>query len=273
MTIIGGIYAKKKHRKWQFPNCLEAMDGKHIRITKPFHSGSDFFNYKDFFSIVLFALVDADFNFMYVDIGSEGRISDGGVYNHSKLRGKIRDGSLNFPADSALPGRTKYVPYVFLTDDAFALTPRTMKPYVGVHKLGSKQRRFNGCLSRARCVVENAFGISSAVFRVLRKPMLLEPKKATTVLMTVACLHNFLRQGQSSRNMYTPPGTSDETDADGNIIVPGAWRTTENNCRVTSLASTTTSARNYSKRAKEVREEYATFLHERREREKRNERS
>jgi hypothetical protein len=36
-------------RRANFPYYLGAVDGKHIRAIKPEHSGSTFFNYKDFF--------------------------------------------------------------------------------------------------------------------------------------------------------------------------------------------------------------------------------
>lgn len=61
--------------RWQFPNCFGASDGKHKQITHPYNSGAMFINYKGFFSIVMLALVDFDYKFLYVDIGCQGRIS------------------------------------------------------------------------------------------------------------------------------------------------------------------------------------------------------
>ena len=43
-------------------------------------SGSYYFNYKGFYSLILQALVDASYKFMYADIGANGTCFDGGIY-------------------------------------------------------------------------------------------------------------------------------------------------------------------------------------------------
>ena len=53
----------------EFPNYIDAMGGKYILIRQPRNSASLYFNYKGTLSTALLALVDADYKFIYVDVG------------------------------------------------------------------------------------------------------------------------------------------------------------------------------------------------------------
>uniref|UniRef100_A0A182S077 DDE Tnp4 domain-containing protein n=1 Tax=Anopheles funestus TaxID=62324 RepID=A0A182S077_ANOFN len=192
-------------QRWNFPHAVGAIDGKHVPIRSPKHSGSDYFNYKKFHSIVMLALVDADYNFLYVNVGGQGSISDGGIFKNTQLYEMLETNRLDIPDPDILrvPYITK-VPYFILGDKAFAFTNYCIRPYGGAdNTLGAIQRTFNYFQSRARMPVENTFGIVSNRFQVIRGPILLEPQKARKVVLTAAYLHNFLRK-RASRDYYMP---------------------------------------------------------------------
>jgi len=187
-------------QKWQFPHCVGSLDGKHVAIVAPANSGSLFYNYKHFFSIVLLALVDANYKFLYVDIGCYGRSADGGVFNNSTLSKALASNSLNIPVPEAFAGEPN-LPYVIVADDAFALKSYIAKPYA-MRGLTEDQRVFNYRLSRARRVVENAFGILVSRFRIFGKAIPLAPHKVEKVVMAACCLHNFLMRDSTSQTTY-----------------------------------------------------------------------
>ncbi|XP_055924482.1 uncharacterized protein LOC129956579 [Argiope bruennichi] len=209
--------AQQFENQWNFPNCLGAIDGKHVVIQCPNNTSAQFFNYKWTFSVVLLALVDAHYCFTFVDIGYQGRLSDGGVFNNSVLLTKLKMEQLKLPHDSKLQPLGKNLPCVFLGDSAFALSRHVMKPYPGNFEKGSTQRIFNYRFSRARRVVENVFGIMTSVFRVFRKSTALQPDKVSDVTLACVLLHNFMRKSASSSSSYSTPGTFD-TEADGEVV-------------------------------------------------------
>jgi hypothetical protein len=113
--------ASEFESRWNFPNCVGAIDGKHINIRCPLNSGSAYFNYKKTFSIVLMASVAADYTFTVIDIGSCGRESDGGVYSNSQFGINMEQKSLNLPVPRPLPGGSICAPFVYVGDEAFPL--------------------------------------------------------------------------------------------------------------------------------------------------------
>ncbi|KAJ8874838.1 hypothetical protein PR048_022727 [Dryococelus australis] len=112
-----------------FPNCLGAIDGKQARIMNPLHSGSMFYNYKNSFSIILMAVADSKFLFVYVDVGEYGRESYPSVFRHTSFGKKFKEGSLNLPPPERISVNTIPLPHVFIADEDFGLTTHLMRLY------------------------------------------------------------------------------------------------------------------------------------------------
>lgn len=214
---------------WNFPHCLGALDGKHIELQAPFKNGSEYC--KGTFSIVLLAIVNATHSFLFVSVGCQRRIPDGDVMVDQCLAKKLYDGTLNLPPPKALSGQENPTPYVFVCNDAFPLKENMMKPFPGTHVKGSVKGTYNYRLSIAHSVVENTFGIMASVFRILRKPLLLQPTKARSVVLACVHLHNFLRKSDSSKNLYSPQGTFDTENVSNGDIIYGSWREDTTNLR------------------------------------------
>ena len=83
--------------RWNVPHALGALDGKHVALKKPKNSGALYHNYKGFFSIVMLALVDGQYKFRWVDVGTAGSCSDAQIFNASQLKRRIEDGRIGFP--------------------------------------------------------------------------------------------------------------------------------------------------------------------------------
>lgn len=190
-------YAFEFQDIWNFPNCLAAIDGKHITIQCPRKSGSLYFNYKKTFSVVLLALVDANYNFIAVDVGSYGKNSDGGIFSHSNIGKALESSNFNIPEPAALPGSTIKLPYVIVGDEAFPLKSYLMRPYPA-KQLTDSNRVFNYRLSRARRVVENGFGILVQRFRIFLRTIQLQPENVDFVILTTCILHNFIKKYEAT---------------------------------------------------------------------------
>ena len=140
-------------------------------MMSPIHTGYEYFNYKHSFSIVLMALLNRNFCFMFCDVHNKGRISDSGVFRDCILFQKLQMNSLHLPQPESLSNGDVKMPNIFVVDNAFRLHPNTIKPFPGDQSQVSMQRNFNRKLSSVCIVVENAFGVMSTRFRVLRIPI------------------------------------------------------------------------------------------------------
>lgn len=196
--------AQRFYSLWGLPNCIGAIDGKHIRIEKYPNSGSQNFNYKHYHSVVLMACCDADGIFTCIETGYAGRNSDGGIFRASAIKHWLTTEGLNIPPPSRLPDDENDIdfPYYFVGDEAFPLSRYLFRPYPQ-RGLDNTKRIFNYRLSRGRKTVECAFGMMAEKFQVLNTPIRCRnPETVNNIVKAVCVLHNYVRHREGIQ--YTP---------------------------------------------------------------------
>lgn len=233
---------KRYETRWNFPNCAGAIDGKYIEIVRPANSGSEFFNYKETYSIVLFAMVDDDYNFTFIDIGANGRASDSAIFRDSKLNWGLENKSINLPENAVIVG-----------DDAFPLRFNLLKPY-SRRLLNEEELIFNYRLSRARRVSENTFGILAWIFGVFLRAINQTPDRTDKVVWAACAIHNWLRQ--TSASTYLQPKSVDVEDTATKDIILGQWRGQIREFAAVNLKV----SNNYKIDAEKVRKRYAEYF-------------
>ena len=175
---------------WQFPCSWSAVDGCHIPIKCPAggpESCKEYHNFKNFYSVVLMAMVDANYRFVWASCGFPGNSHDAIIFQSTDLWMNIKENNLIPQIGKDVGG--VIVPPLILSDSAFPFQPWLMKPYTNA-VLTPKQRNFNYRLSRARMVVEGCYGQLKGRWRVLQRKC--ESHKDQMKTATLACivLHN-----------------------------------------------------------------------------------
>ena len=208
--------AEEYWTKWNFPNCFGSIDGKHIRIQCPTKSGSQYYNYKQFFSLVLQGVADARCRFLTIDIGAMGKQSDGGVFSSSDLFRCLENNAFNLPESMPIPNTNVETPLMLVGDEAYPLLPYLMRPFPHSN-LNIPNKIFNYRLSRARRSVECAFGIMASKFRILHKSIETQVEFAEHIVKACCILHNVIidKEGtdydlfdETSTSAITPLPTS-----------------------------------------------------------------
>ena len=189
------------NKLWHFPNCIGALDGKHVNIRAPPNSSTLFYNYKQYFSIVLMALVDADYKFTYIDIGDYGSNSDSAVFRNCNFGKAFMAGQLDLlppkGLDNMPPGQGEYLPHCIVADEAFPIQADLLRPFPRDQhgtNLPHPEMMFNYRLSCARHIVENAFEILAQCFRVYDRRLGISESTCKLVVQATCVLHNFLTE-------------------------------------------------------------------------------
>ena len=183
-----------------YPVALGQLTGNTLQLNVPKKSGSKYFNYKGFFSLVLLAICDAKYCFTFVDIGQYGSDNDSGALKLSHMDKCFEDNSLNALEGSKIPGMGVELPYFLVEDEIFPLKTWLMRPYPGT--LDETQRIYNYRFSRTRRTIENVFGILAARWCIFRKAIRADIKTVEAIVQACVCLHNFLQL--TAKSTYSP---------------------------------------------------------------------
>ena len=175
---------------WQFPFCWAAIDGCHIPIKCPpggAEASKEYHNFKNFYSIVLMAMVDSRYRFIWGSCGCPGNSHDSIIFQSTNLWENIKEHGCIPDIGRKVGDMT--VPPLIIGDSAFPFEPWLLKPYTNA-VLTEKQRYFNYRLSRARMVTEGAFGQLKGRRRVLLRKNESSPSEVKTTTLACMVLHN-----------------------------------------------------------------------------------
>ncbi|XP_049513913.1 uncharacterized protein LOC119466062 [Dermacentor silvarum] len=198
--------ASEFEERWNMPHCVGAIDGKHVAIECPSKSGSEDYNYKNCFSKSLLAISDACYRYMLIiDALLVLTLIMVSSMQYNYVQSEVLINSLHpFLAASTEEEQ------LHRDQGDSALTSHFAEPH--------SKRIFNYRLSRARRVIENAFGIMAQKWRILRRQFKANDDNVRRSISACVVLHNFLlKESPTSRSAYCPPGTADHLDWQGNI--------------------------------------------------------
>ena len=175
-------------RDHDFPQCAGAVDGTHIPIVSPQECPADYYNRKGWHSIIMQGMVNNRGLFLDVYVGWPGRVHDARVFANSSLflRGQNK---------TLLPNWEKRIsntdiPLVILGDPAYPLLDWLMKAFPDNGHLTQQQRKFNYRLSKARVVVEHAYGRLKGRWRCLLKRLDVNVHDVSELVSACCVLHN-----------------------------------------------------------------------------------
>ena len=217
--------------RWGFPHGVGTMDGSYIPIQKPVDSAFDYFNHKCHYFVLMQTVVDFRDLFMDINIGWPGKVYDARVFANSSLYLKGSNGTL-LPNWKCINGVD--VPLLILEDLAYPLIPWLMNPYLEKASTTAKERNYKYRQSRARMVVENAFGQLKGRWRCLLKRLDVHVSNIPNVIGSCVVLHNIceifgdhfwednievIQTRSSSASVSTTSSTTADIQTDRHLLI------------------------------------------------------
>lgn len=136
----------------------------------------------------MFQVVENEKNFF----NFSGSLNDAGIFGDSELGQHLEEGGIDWPPGKVLPGSDVELPYWIVGDGGFPIKSYLMRPYAKSQNYGQREKIFNYRLSRARRIIECAFGTLQKKWKIFETRMSFKLQNTETVVLALLALHNFL---------------------------------------------------------------------------------
>jgi hypothetical protein len=189
--------------------CVGCLDGILVRVRTP--STTETRNARAYFSghyqtigVNVQAVCDHLCRFNYLCVAAPGGTNDVRAYGKTSLKRLVED----------LPVG-KYV----IADNAYVPSEHLLTPFSGTNRCVPEHDAYNFYISQLRIKIEQAFGLMTTKWRVLRRPLLIKLSNVGNVVMAVSRLHNFVisQRPNAVNSDAVDPMTSSGSDAIGFI--------------------------------------------------------
>jgi hypothetical protein len=222
--------------KTGIPGVVGCIDGSHIPIIQPAHSGTAYCNRKGYYSITvqgnvflrslcsLLAAVDHKKRFIELTVGWPGSVGDGRVFSNSFLKSNLEKLLSNLPPIpvatrmSSISRETQHenVPAFILADSAYPSTSRIVPTFKNNECNRNRDiKKLNAKLASIRYCVENAFGICKGRFRLLNRALECAKEdviRASFLITAIFVLHNFLIDESDDTPINAEPNAVDDAN-------------------------------------------------------------
>ena len=177
------------------PQVVGAIDGTYLKMLKrPSVDFADrYWCYKNFYGILILAVVDSVGRFIFIDSGRAASVGDAAAYQLSEFKKWIKDRDIfGIEFDAELEygdGDSMIMQPIILADTAYPLSTYVIKCFP--NPSNRAQRRFNDAVIAGRKQVEMAFGRCKERWRIMYGTNVTKPDYLAQIAAVCCALHNY----------------------------------------------------------------------------------